>query len=384
MSKVGANLRTLSVLCALTGLLPTAQADPDVATLEQMIDLAATQHASALQQGALVDAAMAGVTGWLNDFHQSADHRVLSIHQYQAEMAYFRGDGFGLGVDIRPLHGHGARVIDVFADSPAANAGVVPGMAILGIDGYAFAGKSTDEILNALRSTVTNAQRSQIIVEAVNTEGVPAAKTVTLGHYHIPALSAAQRADHLLIDVRRICMEASRLLQEALATDETGRLVLDLRRAEGVDLDDLLILARQFLGDGQRVGYFDALGQTSLELHTGNASAWEGRIVVLVSEGTRGTAELLAAALREQRATPLIGTRTAGQGQLPSYHALPGDRVVQLVAGSLRTPEGMEFNNVGVQPDERVMTGSTAVISPLIPPPDLQYDAALRWLRSEE
>jgi len=372
------------VLCALGSVVPTAQADPDVATLEQMIDLAAAQHATALQQGVLVDAAMAGITGWLNEFHESADHRVLSIHQYQTEMAYFRGDGYGFGVDIRPLHGHGARVIDVFAESPAQKAGLVPGMALLGIDGYAFAGKSTDEILKALQSSVSDPQRSQVIIEAVNTDGVPDVKTIALGHYHIPALSTAQREDHLLIDVRRICMEASKLLHAALAEDATGQLVLDLRRAEGVDLDDLLILARQLLGDGQRVGYFDVYGRSALELRTGNASAWEGRIVVLVSEGTRGTAELLAAALRDQRAAPLIGTRTAGQGQLPSYHALPGDRVVQLVAGAMRTPDGMEFNNVGVQPDERVTTGSSAVISPLIPPPDLQYDAALRWLRSGE
>ena len=384
LARLGNTLRTLTALFAVGALVPAARAEPDVATIQQMIDLAAAQHASTLEQAALVDAAMAGVTGWLNDFHQSADHRVLSIHQYQSEMAYFRGDGFGLGLDIRPLDGHGARVIDVFAGSPAERAGLTTDMAIIGVEGVSFAGKSTADILQALRASVADTQRKQVILETVDTNGQPDAKPVILGYYHIPAVAISKHEDHLLVDVRRICMEASRLLQTALTEDKTGLLVLDLRRAEGVDLDDLLILARQFLGDSQPVGYFDAHGQPTLELRTANASAWQGQLAILVSEGTRGTAELLAAALREQLEVPIFGTHTAGEAQLPSYHALPGERVVQLVAGWMRTPEGHKFNDIGVQPDEIVIASSGAVISPLIPPPDLQYDAALRWLRTQE
>lgn len=131
-------------------------------------------------------------------------------------------------------------------------------------------------------------------------------------------------------------------------------LILDLRFAVGTDYRAATQVVDLFLSDETPLlTWGDQAGRSSAK-----TNAWKKPVIVLVNHDTRGAAEALAAALRQQSLGMILGGRTAGMGAVFKEIPLPGgsgNRLLLAVA-PVKTADGKPLSASGLEPDIEVKT----------------------------
>ncbi len=133
------------------------------------------------------------------------------------------------------------------------------------------------------------------------------------------------------------------------------QLVLDLRGNAGGNLE----VTRKFAGLLMGTARFAVLRERDLTRKlidrpvtgVGAARMKPTSISVLVDGGTAGTAELLAAALREQSAARLVGTTTFGDGTEQELARLEDGSGICITRARMLTSKSVEFATKGLKPD---------------------------------
>ena len=78
-------------------------------------------------------------------------------------------------------------------------------------------------------------------------------------------------------------------------------------------------------------------------------------IVALINGGTAREAELVAAALQDNRRAVLVGTRSFGEASIESLIPLQGNGAIRLTTARFMTPSGQRIQGKGLTPDLTVM-----------------------------
>ena len=76
--------------------------------------------------------------------------------------------------------------------------------------------------------------------------------------------------------------------------------------------------------------------------------------MVLVNGNTAASAEVLAAALRDNQRATLVGTTTLGKGSVQITRELSFGGALRYTAAYYRSPLGRDIDGVGVTPDVAV------------------------------
>jgi carboxyl-terminal processing protease len=76
--------------------------------------------------------------------------------------------------------------------------------------------------------------------------------------------------------------------------------------------------------------------------------------VVLVDAGSASAAEIVAAALQDQRRAIVLGERSFGKGSVQTLLPLSDDTALRLTTARYYTPSGRSVQEGGVEPDIRV------------------------------
>src|SRR5439155_8241529 len=126
-------------------------------------------------------------------------------------------------------------------------------------------------------------------------------------------------------------------------------LVLDLRQNPGGLLDQAVAVSSLFLDRGVVVSLvgrheprevFRAVGGVATPLP----------MVVLVDRFTASSAEIVAAALRDNHRATIVGERTFGKALVQSIDPLGNGAAIELTIARYYTPSGADISNVGVVP----------------------------------
>ncbi|MBI5394058.1 MAG: hypothetical protein HZA91_02050 [Verrucomicrobia bacterium] len=135
--------------------------------------------------------------------------------------------------------------------------------------------------------------------------------------------------------------------------DKTYGIVLDLRFVQGSDFADAAAVAGRFLPKGAPL--FMLKGAAKDEPRRFGASFDKGCVItpliVLVNAGTSGSAEALAAALRDQQRAVILGSVTAGEAAERVELPLVGGKKLTLAVKQAVLPDGSRIFPAGVMPD---------------------------------
>lgn len=131
--------------------------------------------------------------------------------------------------------------------------------------------------------------------------------------------------------------------------------VLDLREDPGGFVDEAVGVASIFLRRGVVVALEGIHHPREVyEVH-GRATAPRIPLTVLVDRYTASSAEIVAAALRDNRRATLIGEHTFGKAVVQSIDPLSDGGALALTTARYFTPGGADISRRGVRPDVKVV-----------------------------
>jgi carboxyl-terminal processing protease len=298
----------------------------------------------------------------------------LSSEDYSRAL---RGENAGaadVGLSLSKRRGY-VVVLAASPGSPASEAMLKSGDAIISIDGRSTRNMGVWQAGQALRGKPGT--RAVLIVSSV--EGSDR-REVKLDRKVLPPPAPEAAWNPPDVGVVRITAiqagDAKRLDQVIASLKAKGmkRLLLDLRGCVSDSLAEAVGMASLFVADGTIVTLNDRHEGDKSYKADGRRIAWDRPMTLLVDQGTARTCEVLAASLRDNLGTPIVGERTFGIGAMHALLSLRNGDGVILAVSTLVSPSGKEWNGKGIEPDLEV-TGDAAESG------DPQRQKAIDYLR---
>lgn len=245
-------------------------------------------------------------------------------------------------------------VVSPLKDSPAEEAGLLPGDIIFQIEGDPAGEmtlfeaimnirgeKGTDVTLTIIRENVdepfdVTITRDEITIESVTTEMLE-------GNIHY--ISINQFSDNTT-------PEFEESVQEALLKNPKG-IILDLRFNGGGYLDIAIDIVSEFIkGDKTAVIIQMRNPEDNQTLKVnGDARLPDIPLVILVNRGSASAAEIVAGAIQDHKRGLVIGEETFGKGSVQEVEMLEDGSSLRLTIAKWLTPDGRDIEEVGITPD---------------------------------
>lgn len=311
------------------------------------------EYVDPVDRGRLLEGAIEGMVAKLDPHSSYLPPEDYAIFQSDTEGKF---GGVGVEVDFGVDY---VTVIAPIEGSPAERAGVHPGDRIVAIDHVAVRGKSAAELVRRMRGaagskvllTISRPGSDRFLYfslarEVINVASV-AQKLLTqnVGYLRIKAFQVGTH-DELL--------EKLGELRKKAAPEPLRGVILDLRNNPGGLVNEASAVADEFLNDGvvfttrRRGQIVDAV-----RAHAGGALQ-RGTVVALVNEYTASAAELLAAALQDNRRASIVGAPTFGKGSVQTIVDLPGGAGLRLTTLRYYSPLGRAIQADGIHPNVAV------------------------------
>lgn len=263
----------------------------------------------------------------------------------------------GVGVFFAESEGR-AYALDVFEDSSAAQEGVRPGDFVVAIDGDRSQEWSATEAINAVQREAG----STVVVTWLRPDGdgTSAGKefttTLECSDYTEPNVTIDLMNGNVgYVKLSQFTQNSDSLVRQAIGElkgQGASSFVLDLRDNPGGYLTKAVDTASLFIRSGIVVEIVTVDASTTKQVSGDIAT--EAPLVVLVNENTAGSAEVLAAALRDTDRATIVGTTTMGKGSVQVTKPLSFGGALRYTAARYKSPDGYSIDQVGVAPDVSV------------------------------
>ncbi|ESQ39786.1 hypothetical protein EUTSA_v10001155mg [Eutrema salsugineum] len=287
--------------------------------------------------------------------------RFLSPDEFSRMSKY---DITGIGINLREVSdGDGnvkLKVLGLVLDGPADIAGVKQGDEILAVNGMDVSGKSSFEVSSLLqgpsktfvdlkvkhgncgplKSIKVQRQVNATTPVSYRLDQVDNGK-ISVGYIRLKEFNALARKD-LVIAMKR--------LQDKGAS----YFVMDLRDNLGGLVQAGIETAKLFLDEGDTVIY--TAGRDTEAQKTVLADRKPlitAPLIVMVNNRTASASEIVASALHDNCKAVLVGERTYGKGLIQSVFELRDGSGVVVTIGKYVTPNHMDINGGGIEPDFR-------------------------------
>jgi len=351
-------------------------------TYEEGLALLERDYFRKLDPRALSDASLSGVVASLGDrfsnYFSPADFKAFNdpLHGH----GRFAGVGVAVGAD--PL---GLRVLDVYADTPAARAGIHDGDLIVAVNGAVLKGKTAAQDTGLVKGPADTPVTLTVASGAHQ-------RTVTLrrAEVAVPLVQSEVRtvAGHKLAWVELSTFNADGIhgqLREAIdrrLSEGARGIVLDLRHNGGGLLDEAVLVASTFIPEGTIVTTDGRTRPRHVYTAVGDAIPTSVPVAVLVDANTASASEIVTAALQDHHRATVVGTHTFGKGVFQEVVPLSNGGAMDITVGEYFTPNGRNLGGggvkqgAGVQPDVVVGAVPSGGHDPAL-------DAALRAVASK-
>ena len=236
-------------------------------------------------------------------------------------------------------------ILSVIPNGPSAKAGIVPGDRIIQVNDTLVAGvkmpqndivkrlrgkRGTHVKLSLQRQGVEELVDMDVVRDAIPIKSIEAAFMI---NEQVGFIRLSQFARTSYVEL----MKALYLLRGQGMT----KLIFDLRGNAGGFLDQAILIANEFLPEGNLIVYTeDRNGQQMKEYSDGRGSATDLGLIVLVDEGSASSSEILAGAVQDNDRGTIVGRRSFGKGLVQQQVPYADGSALRLTIARYYTPTG--------------------------------------------
>jgi len=250
----------------------------------------------------------------------------------------------GIGVTFQLLRDT-ILVVSPVTGGPSEKVGIMAGDKIIKIDGEDAFGKkvSNDYVTSHLRG-----KKGTKVVLGIKRGNEPELIDFEVIRDKIPLNSIdatfmlTNNIGYIKLD--RFAQQSTKEFAEALGKlklQGMNSLVLDLRGNSGGYLQTAIELGNEFLGNDKTVVFTEGLKSPKQVFVTEkNGDFREGRLVVLIDEGSASASEIVSGAIQDWDRGVIIGRRSFGKGLVQRPFTLPDGAMIRLTTARYHTPTG--------------------------------------------
>lgn len=275
-----------------------------------------------------------------------------SHRQYSEDSA---GVYSGIGAEVGLLNGQ-ITITSVFDNSPALQAGLKAGDAILAVDGVSTEGMSVYDAVSLVRGL-----KGTDVEMLMRPMGEAGSVLVVITRADIQTASVKYE---LIDGIAYIILEkfgdrSDEEMREAInrANEEASGIILDLRNNPGGGLSSVVDITSRFITEGTvlTVRYNDGHTQTHKVRHQDVTTALP--MVVLVNGFSASASEVLTGALQDYDRAVVVGRVTYGKGSVNYLESLPDGSAIYITVARWLTPNGRVIEGEGITPDYILRAG---------------------------
>lgn len=277
--------------------------------------------------------------------------------------------GGGVGIEIS-LRGDLPTIVRVLRDNPAEKAGLAVNDILTAVNGEDVKDQTTTEIVTKIRGDAGTTVKLTVF-----RDGVEKDFTVTREVVNNPSVYGSVVDGVGVMTISRFddkTGDLARKLAREFKTAGAKGVVLDLRGNGGG-----YVTAAQDVGgiwlDNKVVVTEKKGSKVTDELKTGGSPILNGvPTVVLINSSSASASEIVAGALRDNKAATLLGEKSFGKGSVQKLVGLSEGATLKVTVARWYTPSGLNISEKGITPDTTVVR----TVEDLNASRDPQLDAA--------
>lgn len=271
------------------------------------------------------------------------------------------GEYQGFGIQIANDNANNIIVVDVFEDTPASKAGMLPYDIIKKLDDTVVEGMSTTDFTEIVKKSpkssfniLVNREGKDITLKLTRSKVVlksVATKTFEKNNKKIGYIYVSLFAHNTDIQFKEALVE--------LEKQGIDSLIVDLRYNTGGHLTAVENMMSEFLDKSHIIYQI----QTKTDITKYYSKTKESRdydMVVLVNEYSASASEMFTATMKEEYGATIIGVTTYGKGTVQEVmDSSSTDDQYKLTTKKWLTPKGNWINKKGIEPNIKVELNPT-------------------------
>lgn len=255
-----------------------------------------------------------------------------------------QGNFEGIGVQFNLLNDT-IFIISPISGGPSEEVGIRAGDRIVRIDSEVVAGTgiTNTEVRNKLMG-----EKGTRVTVTIKRRNEPSLLDFTITRDKIPiySLDASYMVDDETgyIRLNRFAFTTVKEFEQALnelKKKDMKNLILDLRDNGGGYLQESITLSDHFLEKDKMIVYTEGLNISKVDYtSTSRGEFKDGRLVVLLNEGSASASEIVAGAIQDWDRGLIVGRRSFGKGLVQRPVNLPDGSMIRLTVARYYTPTG--------------------------------------------
>lgn len=257
--------------------------------------------------------------------------------------------GGGIGAELGRSD-DGIKIIRILKNTPAEKAGLQMGDVIVGINGEDVIDKNLDQVVAKVRGEVGTSVKITVARDGESKEFSIKRETITAPDVETKVIDGIG-----VISLSRFGEDSGskvRSAAEKMKHDNVKGVVLDLRGNGGGYLQSGVDVASVWLKDKTVVTEKGKSEKEKVLKSSGDPILEGVPTVVLINEGSASASEIVAGALKDNKAATLIGKKSFGKGSVQELIDVGDGAVLKVTIAKWYTPSGKSINKAGIKPDK--------------------------------
>lgn len=331
-----------------------------------------------IDNGAIEEGAIKGMTSALNDpYTVFMDKKEYTEFNTQTEGNY---SGVGLQVQSKD---NKIVIVDIFEESPAKKAGLLPRDEIEKVNGTAVSGKELDKAVTMMKGQ----EGTEVTLTLFREEKGNFDVKLKRAKINMVTVKGEMIDNNIgYVAVSMFDENTSKNFKKELDTlNSKGAkaFILDLRGNPGGLLDECVDMVSNFVPkDKVIVSTIDKYKREKKYNSIGGKYVGVP-LVLLTDEGSASASEIFSGAIRDYKAGTLVGEKTFGKGVVQTVLETGEGTALKVTVSKYYTPNGENIHGTGIKPDIEVKYPEELLKKPYDRTTDPQFKKALEIIKGK-